>query len=438
MRAWFIAHRSPKPMGHLAISGGTPVRTASWPCWPLVEQQDVERVTAVVTSGVWGYNGPQERRFAREFANFIGTDYAIPVANDTVSLQTALEALGIGYGDEVIVPGLTWQATASVCLDVNAIPILVDVEPDSWCIDPQRIEDAITERSKAVIIVHLYGSNPRMEAILDIVKRHQLFLIEDCAHQHGTIINGKKVGAWGDIGSFSFQQSKVLTAGEGGAVTTNNRALAQKLDALRNCGRKPRSLISEAAPVEQSNDGFYQDVGNFIHSGNFRLTEFQAALLSCQLARLDAQLHTRDENAQYLNQRLAEIPGITPMRRDPGVSLQSYFNLAFRYDAQHFRHLPVQTFRQALVAELGCSVEPCYEPLNECQLYRPLTKARYKLNPEYIVSIDPARFSLPVCKRAYACESVNLHHRVLLATRADMDEIVKAIRKIQRYCSELL
>jgi L-glutamine:2-deoxy-scyllo-inosose/3-amino-2,3-dideoxy-scyllo-inosose aminotransferase len=264
-----------------------------------------------------------------------------------------------------------------------------------------------------------------------------VYLIEDCAHQHGTTINGKRVGAFGDIGSFSFQQSKVLTAGEGGAITTSNRELAEKLDALRNCGRRPVRIISEPAGEDMRSDGFYGEEGNFIHSGNYRMTEFQAVMLSCQLSRLDAQLRQRDANAIYLNSRLREIDGISPMRRELGVELQSYFNFVFRYNQNAFKGLPVQQFRAALSAELGCEVEPCYEPLNNCQLYRPLTKNRYKLSAEYLDQINPARFALPVCENAYQKESVAFHHSILLAEKGDLDDIVKAIVKIKAHVAEI-
>ncbi|MCP4358397.1 MAG: L-glutamine:2-deoxy-scyllo-inosose aminotransferase, partial [Chloroflexi bacterium] len=170
---------------------------------------------------------------------------------------------------------------------------------------------------------------------------------------------------------------------------------------------------------------------------NYRITEFQAAMLSCQLSRLDEQLQKRDRNAIYLNKRFQEIDGITPMRREAGVELQSYFNFTFRYDKSSFKGLDVQRFRQALSAELGCEVESCYEPLNNCQLYKPLTKKRYNISQEYIEQINPARFSLPVCENAYHNESVALHHSVLLAEQRDMDDIVNAIMKIQTHVDEL-
>lgn len=421
----------------LAINGGKSIRQKSWPEWPIVGKEELELISEVTSSGVWSYNGPKEKKFAKKFADYIGTKYAVCAANGTVTLQIALEALDVGYGDEVIVPGLTWQATASACIDVNAVPILVDVEKDSWCIDPVKIEEAITPKTKAIIIVHLYGSNPKINKIIKIAKKNSLYLIEDSAHQHGTIINGKKTGSFGDIGSFSFQQSKGLASGEGGALTTNNKDLAEKLDALRNCGRKPISIEGDLE-VDERGKGYYKEEGNFIHSGNYRITEFQAAILLCQLQRLDKQIKKRDKNAIYLNENFKKIEGITPMRREKDTQVQSYFNFAFRYDEKYFKSLNIKKFREALSEEIGCEVNPCYEPLNNCQLYRPLTKKRYNITKEYFEKINPERFSLPVCESAYENESVTLHHSILLAEKSDMDDILNAIIKIKENVAELL
>lgn len=424
-------------MSKLAISGGKSINEKPWPKWPIVGIYEKKLLNEVIYSGDWSYNGPKELKFAKEFAKYIGVSYAVCVANGTVALQLALEALNIGYGDEVIVPGMTWQATAAACIDVNAIPILVDIEEDSWCINLEKIERVITDKTRAIIIVHLYGSNPKISKILQIAKRYNLYLIEDCAHQPGTTIGSTKVGSFGDIGSFSFQQSKALASGEGGAVTTNNKELAVKLDALRNCGRKPISL-GEELNADEKGKGYYKEKGNFIQSGNYRITEFQAAILIGQLKRLDEQLKRKDENAIYLNEELSKIKGIIPMRREKETQIQSYFNFAFRYDKTYFKNLHVSKFRQALSAELGLVIQPCYEPLNNCKLYKPLTKKRYKINEKYFEIIDPSNFSLPVAENAYSNESVTFHHSVLLAEKNDIDNIINAVIKIKENVDELL
>ncbi|TFG96479.1 MAG: L-glutamine:2-deoxy-scyllo-inosose aminotransferase, partial [Calditrichales bacterium] len=314
--------------------------------------------------------------------------------------------------------------------------VLVDVEEDTWCIDPKKVEEAITSRTKAIIPVHLYGNFSDMDAILEIAKKHGLRVIEDCAHKHGGEWKGKKAGSIGDIGSFSFQLSKHLTAGEGGALTTNDHEIAEKLDALRNCGRRPEG---EEYQTKDKGAGVYGDEGNFIQSGNYRITEFQAALLLEGLKRLPAQNKTRDENAIYLNSLLAAQTGVKPMRRDERETNEAYFNFSFRYFASEFKNLPVAKFRAALGKELGLEVEPCYEPLNNCALYVPLTKpARHKLSDTYWEEINPTRFDLPVSQRVYNQESVCLHHKTLMGSKDDMEVIVEAIQKIYDNAEELI
>lgn len=416
-------------MKTLALHGGTPVRdtkTNPWPKWPVWDENEEKTLLDVLHSGVWSYNGPKEVEFDKLFAEFAGVKYAISAANGTVTLQMALEACGVGVGDEVILPGLTWQATAATILDVNATPVLVDVLEDNWCIDPKAIEAAITPRTKAIIPVHLYGSFCDMDEIVKIAKKHNLWVIEDCAHKHGGEWNGKKAGGIGDIGSFSFQLSKHLTAGEGGVVTTNNFELAERLDALRNCGRRP--VMEENA---DKGAGIYVDQGNFLQSGNYRITEFQAAILVEAMKRLPEQLALRDANGKYMNSLLAGIPGVMPMKRDARETQEAYFNFSFRYNKAEFKGLPVAKFREALTAEIGIPAAASYEPLNKCSLYVPHTKpARHKLSEEYWKEIDPKRFDLPVCDRIYFEESVCLHHKVLMGTKEDMDMIATAIKKI--------
>ncbi|TVR75241.1 MAG: DegT/DnrJ/EryC1/StrS family aminotransferase [Spirochaetaceae bacterium] len=420
----------------LAICGGTPTRDAKkkpWPTWPVWGERERREVLGVLESGTWSYNGPRESAFNHAWQAYTGSRYSCLVANGTVAIQLALEALDIGYGDEVIVPGLTWQATAAAVIDVNAVPILVDVDRDSWCISPAAVEAAITERTRAIIPVHLYGSMADMDAIMAIADRHDLFVIEDSAHKHGAVWDGKHAGTIGHIGCFSLQLSKGLTAGEGGIVNTNDRELWRRLDALRNCGRVPQA---EDESVNKGS-GFYQDEGHFVQSGNFRATEFQAAVLLGALERLPEQNKRRDENALFLGQELEKIPGIEPVRRDRREEAEAYFNFAFSYDQDVFGGLPVGEFREALSRELGLVVASCYEPLNDCALYQPHTKKRHHLNEEYWSAIDPTRFTLPVCESLYRDHAVTFHHSVLLGSRSDMSDIVEAVNKIHRHQGEL-
>ncbi|MAU72295.1 MAG: L-glutamine:2-deoxy-scyllo-inosose aminotransferase [Pseudozobellia sp.] len=425
-------------MEKLAILGGPPMRDTvknPWPKWPVWGKEEEVALLEVLNSGVWSYNGPKETEFNKRFAEFTGTDYNICTVNGTVTLQIALEALEIGLGDEVIIPGLTWQATAATVIDVNATPVIVDVLEDTWCIDPEAIKRAITPKTKAIVPVHLYGAFADMDAILKIAKEHDLYIIEDCAHKHGGEWKGKKAGSIGDIGSFSFQLSKHLTAGEGGAVTTNNPKLAERLDALRNCGRRPEGSLNSG----DKGIGDYGDDGNFLQSGNLRITEFQAAILLEGLKRLPDQNRNRDNNGGYLNDLLSKIPGLTPLKRDIRETKKAYFNFAFRYNKKAFKNLPINKFREALQAELNIVVDACYEPLNNCSLYVPHTKpARHKLNDAYWSAIDPKKISLPVCERLFEHESVCLHHKILMGDKSDMDLIANAIEKIYHHVEDLM
>ena len=425
-------------MSKLAILGGDPVRntkTNPWPKWPFWDNKEEKALIETLKSGIWSYNGPMEKEFNRMYAEFNGVKHALSAANGTVTLQMALEACCIGLGDEVILPGLTWQATAATILDVNATPVLVDVCEDTWCIDPEKVREAITPRTKAIIPVHLYGSFADMDEIMKIAKEHDLYVIEDCAHKHGGEWKGKKAGSIGDIGSFSFQLSKILTAGEGGALTTNSFSLFERLDALRNCGRRPEP---QGSSETDKGEGLYFDEGNFLQSGNYRITEFQAAILIEGLKRLPEQNRLREQNALYLNSLLKDIPGIKPMRRDNRETHEAYYNYSFRYDSKEFRDLPVKKFRAALSEELGIEVAASYTPLNKCSLYVPHTKpARHKLNNKFWENIDPSRFSLPVCDRIHYEESACIHHKVLMGPLSDIDMIAEAISKVWQQAGNL-
>ncbi|MCX5758662.1 MAG: aminotransferase class I/II-fold pyridoxal phosphate-dependent enzyme, partial [Candidatus Hydrogenedentes bacterium] len=181
-------------MAKLAVLGGTPVRAEQpWPQWPIHDAKDVKLITEVTKSNRWSYDGPIEWKFAEAFTKYQGAKFGMCSANGTVAIQIALEALDIGAYDEVIVPGMTWQATAAACIDVNAIPVLVDVEPDTWCLDLAKVEAAITKKTKAIIVVHLYGCMADLTKLQALCKKHNLFLVEDCAHQHGSFWKGKGV-----------------------------------------------------------------------------------------------------------------------------------------------------------------------------------------------------------------------------------------------------
>lgn len=381
------------------VLGGTLAQPVAPAPWPRPAGREMELLEQVVRSGNWAFDGPLEAEFERRFAAFQDADFGLCVANGTVALQLALEALDVGVGDEVIVPGLTWQATAAAPLDINAIPVLADVEPGTYCIDPAEVERLITPRTRAIIPVHLYGSLADMDRLRDIGAQHGIAIIEDCAHAHGSQWDGRGAGSLGTLGCFSFQLFKTLTAGEGGFVTTNDPKLRERIYSLRNCGRRRAgSLDRDWRPIQ---------------SGNYRMTEFQAAMLLAQLDALEDQARQRDRNANALEARLAELPGVAPMYRPPQRTRISPYEFVFKFVADEWEGLSAHGFRTALEAEIGVEIDRVNEPLNAAPLYLPHTKRRYRLSDAHWEAVNPERFKLPVATQAYA-EGVSVPHKVLL------------------------
>ena len=338
-------------MGELALSGGNPVRTEPFPGWPVHDDREADAVAEVVEGGKWWrfayatgveLNEDLEAEelskvveFSLEFARYQDAKYGIAVANGTGSLEIIMKALGIGPGDEVIVPAYTYIASATAVLQANAVPVFVDVQEDTYNIDPDRIEECITPRTKAIEPVHFGGQPADMDRVLEIAEKHDLAVIEDAAHAHGSEWRGKKVGALGNAGSFSFQASKNMTSGEGGIILTNDGDLADRCDSYLWAGREKGRPWYE-----------FHRLG-----WNYRLTEFQAAILLVQLERLEDQNQRRMENARYMDQLLAEVAGVEPLRWDPRASKHSHHIYILRYDAQHFCGVHRDRFVEALTAE---------------------------------------------------------------------------------------
>jgi dTDP-4-amino-4,6-dideoxygalactose transaminase len=430
-------------MAKLALLGGTPVRTAPFPEWPVHDEREVEAVTEVVRSGKWwrfayatGLELHEDLQasqiskvieFGMKFAQHQQAKHGIAVANGTASLEIIFKALGIGPGDEVIVPAYTFIASASAVLQVNAVPVFVDVQPDTYNLDPAKLEEAITPRTRAIEPVHFAGQPADMDRVLEIAAKHGLAVVEDAAHAHGSEWRGRKVGALGNAGSFSFQASKNMTAGEGGVIVTNDDALARRCDSYLWAGR------------EQGRPWY-----EFHRLGwNYRLTEMQAAILLVQLERLEEQNARRMENRRYLEGRLAEVGGVAPLRWDERATKHSHHLLILRYDASAFGGVARHRFVQALNAEgipasAGYAFPVYANPMFLKQDFFP--KGCPVTCPFYGQEVDFAAYAerCPVAERICREESVWLEHRLLLGTQQDMDDIAEAIAKIRYAAEELM
>jgi dTDP-4-amino-4,6-dideoxygalactose transaminase len=409
-------------MSTLAIKGGAPLRTKPFTQWPIWDETDEKKLLAVLRSGVWGIsddpNSPV-RLIEREFSHAHQAKFGQAVFNGTVALQTALMAIGIDYGDEVIVPPYTFLATASACLMVGAIPVFVDVDSGTYNLDPARIEAAITARTRAIIPVHIGGCPADLDRILEIARRHNLIVIEDACQAHGAAWNGRRVGAIADLGCFSFQSSKNLNAGEGGMILTDNQELADRCWSIHNCGR-----VREGA--------WYQ---HEVLGSNFRMTQWQAGMLSAQMRNFEQQARVREENGLYLSERLAEIGGFEAQRRDPWVTQHGYHLFISRYDRSAFHDAGRDLFLPALQAE-GIPCSPGYKPLYRMNAIKDGI-ARLK---RFTGAKNQAE-ALPDCPAAeQACseEGVWFGQTVMLGTKADMDDIAEAVLKVKHHIDEAL
>jgi dTDP-4-amino-4,6-dideoxygalactose transaminase len=329
-------------MAKLALFGGDPVRAKPWPAWPDSRQEEAQAVAEVVLSGKWWYHdGEETRSFEREFAAYHDAAFGVAVNSGTTALHVALQALGVGPGDEVIVPAYTFQGTAASVLLANAAPVFADVEPETMNIAPESVLGSITERTRAIIPVHIAGLPAAMDRIEQIARPRGIAILEDCAQAHGAVWRGRKVGSIGDVGAFSFQASKNLPAGEGGMVVTNDEEVAARADALRDCGRAAGRPFYE-----------HHTLGS-----NYRLTEMQGALLRTRLRHLEAETELRYRNGRRLTERLSGVPGIEPLDPDPGPGDRRAYHLyPFRVSPESLSGVTRERFMRALDAEgIPCS-----------------------------------------------------------------------------------
>ena len=420
-------------MAHLAINGGpkaVPEPLGSpWPVW---DDSERRQLMEVLESGKWwrgGYEDPAQSKvgqFETAFARFQDARHAVAVANGTVAIECALKAVGVEAGDEVIVPAITFVASATAPIQVGAVPVFVDVDPRNYTIDPAAVAAAITPRTRAVVAVDYGGMPCDMDALLDLQRRTGVPIVSDCAHAHGSQWKGVGVGAIGPIGTFSFQAFKQLPTGEGGMVLTDDDALAERAYSYHHIGR------IRGRP-------FYE---HHVPASNLRMTEWQGAIGLAQLARLPEQTLIRERNATYLAQGLETIEGVTPIFRDPRVTRWGFYMWHFKFHSGAFGGIGRDTFLRALQAEgVPCSkghTEPLYHNPLFAHWQENFGRTGFPVrNPYGGPEIDYGRVRCPEAERIYREEAVVLSHRLFLGPQSDMDRLLEAIRKIRAHVDEL-
>jgi dTDP-4-amino-4,6-dideoxygalactose transaminase len=412
-------------MGKLAITGGEPSRKKRFDAWPMYTESERRALEDVLVNHNWGgqpFPGKHADAFGKKFAEFHTAKYGQCVNTGTVAIQAALKAIDIRPGDEVIVPAYTWEGTVGPVLLVNAVPVFVDIDPETYCLDAKLIEQAITPRTRAILPVHLGMRFADLDVIMPLAAKHKLKVIEDCAHAHGGMWRDKGAGSIGDLGAFSFQSSKLITAGEGGAVITNNLEYIERVQSYINAGR---------ASVT---DKFHHRIIGF----NYRLGEFQAAVLGAQLERLPEQAQVRQTNMAYFESRLRNTRGLGLLKPEPRITRLAPYGYVLKYFAEQVKEIP----RAAFVAALQLEGIPCdglfYEPVYRSSLF--------PLNPGDFPALSWGRpapldlrkmYKCPVSERAAYHEAIWFSHHLFLGGKENVDSIADAIFKVLENIEEL-
>jgi len=403
----------------LAVNGGTKTidHTLGKP-WPIRGEAEEQAVVEVVRSGQWWRGtdpeSSQVARFEDEWAAYHNARHCVAVTNGTTAIECALKALGVGAGDEVLVPALTFVASATAIALVGATPVFVDIDPGTFNIDPDAMEAAITDRTRAAVVVHNGGYPCDMDRVAEIAESRGIAIVEDSAHAHGSEWKGTRVGALVGLGTFSFQMGKTLTCGEGGAIVTNNDELAEKAFSFHHIGRMKGRPFYEFHRV----------------ASNLRMTEWQGAILRAQLKRLDDQIATRTRNYTRLIEGFKDIDGIEPIRLDDRVTRWSFYYWNFRYDQEAFAGVPRDTFLKAAAAEgvpvgVGAHGAPIY------------TNPVFQHEGPDRAPADYTHVTCPEAERVHAGVALSITHRCFLGGTEDMDLILDALRKIRDNVDEL-
>ncbi|HVP48730.1 MAG TPA: DegT/DnrJ/EryC1/StrS family aminotransferase [Bryobacteraceae bacterium] len=412
-------------MGKLAIAGGEPVRKKRFEPWPVYGEGERAALEDVLTNRNWGgqpFPGKHADAFAKKFAAFHTAKYGQCVNTGTVAIQAALTAVGIEPGDEVLVPAYTWEGTVGPVLLVNAVPVFVDVDPNTYCMDATLMEQAITPKTRVILPVHLGMRFADLDAIMAIAQQRGLKVVEDCAHVHGGMWRVQGAGSIGDLGTFSFQSSKLITCGEGGAVITNNLEYFERVQSYINAGR--------ASVTDQ----FKHRMIGF----NYRLGEFQAAVLGPQLERLPQQQKIRQENFDYFESRLRGTCGLGFLKPEPRITRSAPYCYVLKYFAEQAKDIP----RAAFVAALQLEGIPCdglfYEPVYKSSLFPVKATDFPALSWGRAKPLDLRNlYRCPAAERAAYHEAIWFPHSLFLGAKGEIDTIVDAIFKTLENLEEL-
>ncbi len=408
-----------------AILGGPKAHAGVFSPWPVIGQTDEKAINDALQSKKWCRLGSNKvDNFENEYAKLNGSKHCLATSSGTSALLTLMGALDIGPGDEVIIPVYTFIATYNIVVLNYALPIFVDTDIESFQIDADKIEAAITKQTKAIIPVHIGGSPANLDKILETGLKTKIPVLEDACQAHLAEWRGKKVGNFGLAGAFSFQASKNLNSGEGGAILTNDEKFAQTCYSFHNQGQGGRET------------GYNPGTGT--RGTNVRLTEFQGSLLLAQMTRVVEQTNRRTENASYLTRILKQIPGIAPAKLHEGTTRSAYHLYMFRYDKNHFAGLSRDRFLDALTKE-GIPCSNGYGMMNKEEYVTGLAKNRHYLNiyGEKTMKHWLERNQCPQNDLLTQEQSVWFFQNMLLGPRTDMDQIAEAIRKIQKHAAEI-
>ena len=425
---WLSAGRAPMAFAAQAdkpaLLGGTPVHKGGWPKWPQWDESWEPEIVEVLRSGRWCGHGGSGKvgDFEAAYAKLLGAKRCVTTASGTTALLTALHVMGVDAGDEVIVSPYTFIATYNVVLMHKALPVFADTDPATLTMDPASIESRITDRTRAIVPVHIYGMPCDMDPINAIAKKHNLAVVEDACQAWLGEYNGRKCGTLGDLGCFSFQNSKHIPSGDGGAITGNSDELLDRCQSYHDVGRAV---------------GAYKGSGCFSRGSNYRMNHYQAAMLVQQIDKLVSDTKRRRENADYLTAGLKEIPGIQPVRL-PENSRAVWHLYAFRYDANEFHGLPRDKFRRALRAEGIPSSGGYHEQYHDGLLDEAISSRGFKrlFTTERLKAYRDSFQELKGNKQV--CETtVGMFQTLLLADRSDIDHIIEAIRRIHAHSAAL-